>query len=85
MDNVAGQIVLSAIEAIAEILNFAAWKPQKLLLALGPARACRRSSRKTCRIRSARSSTPLLDDRMPFKRHLFVQLQRLHATFNRAR
>jgi hypothetical protein len=82
MDNVAGQIVLSAIEAIVEMLNFAAWKPQKLL-ALGPARACRRSSRKKCR--SARSSTPLRDNRTPFKRYLFGQLQRLHATFNRAR
>jgi hypothetical protein len=75
MDNVAGRIVLSAIEAIAEMLNLAAWKPQKRLLALGPAWACRRSSRKTYRIRSARSS----------KCHLIGQLQRFHATFNRAR
>jgi hypothetical protein len=29
MDNVTGQIVLSAIEAWAEMLNLAAWKPHK--------------------------------------------------------
>jgi hypothetical protein len=51
MDNVAVQIVLSAIEAWAEMLNLAAWKPQKRLLALGAARANHRSSRKHFRIR----------------------------------
>jgi hypothetical protein len=55
MDNVAGQIVLSAIEAWADVLNLAAWKPQKRLLALGPARATYWSSRKKCRIRFGRS------------------------------
>jgi hypothetical protein len=55
MDDVAGQIVLSAIEAWAEMLNLAAWKPQKRLLALGPARASHRSSRKNCRIRFGQS------------------------------
>jgi hypothetical protein len=39
MDDVAGQIVLSAIEACVEMLNVAAWKPRKLLLAFGRARA----------------------------------------------
>jgi hypothetical protein len=52
MDNVAGQIVLSALEAWAEMLNLAAWKPHKRLLALGPARAGHLSSRKKCRIRT---------------------------------
>jgi hypothetical protein len=46
MDNLAGQIVLSAIEAMGQMLNFAAWKPHKLLLALGPAQASRSSLRK---------------------------------------
>jgi hypothetical protein len=55
MDDVAGQIVLSAIEACVEMLNVAAWKPRKLLLAFGPARASPRSSRKKCRIRFGRS------------------------------
>jgi hypothetical protein len=55
MDNVAGQIVLSALEAWAEMLNLAAWKPHKRLLALGPARAGHLSSRKKCRIRFGRS------------------------------
>jgi hypothetical protein len=54
MDNVAGQIVLSAIEAWAEMLNLAAWKPQKRLLALGPARASHLSSCEKCRIRLGR-------------------------------
>ena len=50
MDNVAGQIVLWAIEAMGQMLNFAAWKPQTLLLALGPARGSRLSVRKQWRI-----------------------------------
>jgi hypothetical protein len=55
MDDVAGQIVLSAIEAMIEMLNFAAWKPQKPPLALGPARASHWSSRQKCRIRFGQS------------------------------
>jgi hypothetical protein len=55
MDNVAGQIVLSALEAWAEMLNLAAWKPHKRLLALGPARAGHLSARKKCRIQFGRS------------------------------
>lgn len=51
MDDVVGQIVLSAIEAMIEMLNFAAWKPQKPPPALGPARASHWSYRKRCRIR----------------------------------
>jgi hypothetical protein len=51
MDNLAGQIVISAIEAMGQMLNFAAWKPHKLLLALGPAQASRSSFRKKCCIR----------------------------------
>jgi hypothetical protein len=55
MDNVAGQIVLSAIEALAEMLNLAAWKPHKHLLALGPARASHRSFCEKRRIRIGQS------------------------------
>jgi hypothetical protein len=54
MDNVAGQIVLSAIEAWAEMLNLAAWKPHKRRLALGPARASHLSSCEKCRNRLGR-------------------------------
>jgi hypothetical protein len=54
MDNVAGQIVLLAIEAWAEMLKLAAWKPQKRLLALGPERASHLSSYEKCRIRLGR-------------------------------
>jgi hypothetical protein len=54
MDNVAGQIVLSAIEAWAEMLNLAAWKPHKRPLALGPARASHLSSHEKCRNRLGR-------------------------------
>jgi hypothetical protein len=55
MDNLAGQIVLSAIEAMGQMLNFAAWKPQTILPALGPARGSRPSVRKKCRIRFKQS------------------------------
>jgi hypothetical protein len=55
MDSVAGQIVLSAIEAMVEFLNFAAWKPQKVLPALRPAWASHRSFYTSCRIRFEQS------------------------------
>jgi hypothetical protein len=55
MDNIAGQIVLSALEAWAEMLNLAAWKPHKRLLALGPARASHLNSCEKCRNRLGRS------------------------------
>jgi hypothetical protein len=55
MNDVAGQIILSAIEAMIEMLDFAVWKPQKPPLALGPARASHWRYRKRWRIRLGQS------------------------------